>query len=383
MMASAPFDHTRLDAAMAAAGLDLILATSKHNVRYLLGGYECHFFATTVSIGPSRYLPVVGYPIGDPAGAFFLGSIWDAAQQAREPIWIPDVRNRSFMTTDIVAETVADALTFRRATAKTIGVEFPFLPVATFRDLCQRLPEARFEDATRALEDLRAVKSPGELGLLKQASEAIVDAMRAVFSKLASGLTTRDIHSYMQSAEAERGLEFDYCFVTGPDRNRTPGEVRIEPGWTINLDSGGNLQGYIGDLSRNAILGEPSKTQARLLAEIDLIQIAAKKSIKAGAVGSSIYGAARAAIAECEHSGALEFLAHGMGLVSHEYPRISSDMFYAPDHADSPLEAGMVLSIETTVSTPELGFVKLEDTVAVTETGWDEFGTGARGWNIT
>jgi Xaa-Pro aminopeptidase len=41
----------------------------------------------------------------------------------------------------------------------------------------------------------------------------------------------------------------------------------------------------------------------------------------------------------------------------------------------------MVISIETTIPHPRRGFVKLEDTVAVTDTGFEIFGEGARGWN--
>lgn len=41
----------------------------------------------------------------------------------------------------------------------------------------------------------------------------------------------------------------------------------------------------------------------------------------------------------------------------------------------------MVLSIETTWLHPHLGFIKLEDTIAVTENGWEAFGDGGRGWN--
>ena len=49
--------------------------------------------------------------------------------------------------------------------------------------------------------------------------------------------------------------------------------------------------------------------------------------------------------------------------------------------ADRPLEAGMVISVETTLQHPTRGFIKLEDTVAVTDTGFEIFGEGARGWN--
>jgi Xaa-Pro aminopeptidase len=72
-----------------------------------------------------------------------------------------------------------------------------------------------------------------------------------------------------------------------------------------------------------------------------------------------------------------------MGLISHEAPRLSSraPVPYPGDDADKPLQAGMVISIETTMHHPLRGFIKLEDTVAVTETGWEAYGDFGRGWN--
>jgi Xaa-Pro aminopeptidase len=42
----------------------------------------------------------------------------------------------------------------------------------------------------------------------------------------------------------------------------------------------------------------------------------------------------------------------------------------------------MVLSIETTAIDAEVGMVKLEDTVAVTDSGWVGYGDRAQGWQI-
>ena len=78
-----------------------------------------------------------------------------------------------------------------------------------------------------------------------------------------------------------------------------------------------------------------------------------------------------------------EFLAHGMGLVSHEAPRLTNagPVTYDAYDAQRPLEAGMVISVETTLLHPRRGFIKLEDTVAVTPTGHEIYGNRARGWN--
>jgi Xaa-Pro dipeptidase len=132
------------------------------------------------------------------------------------------------------------------------------------------------------------------------------------------------------------------------------------------------------------VLGEPSLLQQALLAEVDTLQQAARLPIRAGTLGREIYAAAEVARATCPHGKALDFVAHGMGLVSHEAPRLtnSGPVPYPAAHADLPLEAGMVLSIETTVVEGEIGFVKLEDTIVVTATGWKAFGDGARGWQV-
>jgi Xaa-Pro aminopeptidase len=72
-----------------------------------------------------------------------------------------------------------------------------------------------------------------------------------------------------------------------------------------------------------------------------------------------------------------------MGLVSHEAPRLTDrgPVPYPADDADRPLEAGMVVSVETTLKHPKRGFIKIEDTVVVTEQGHEIYGEGARGWN--
>ncbi|MBV9672239.1 MAG: M24 family metallopeptidase, partial [Verrucomicrobia bacterium] len=99
--------------------------------------------------------------------------------------------------------------------------------------------------------------------------------------------------------------------------------------------------------------------------------------------GGEIYAAGLAAVAECEHRDKITFQAHGMGLVAHEMPHLTDkgDHPYPGTHIQKPLEAGMVISIETSVKDPEVGFVKIEDTVAVTDSGWEGYGDWGRGWN--
>ena len=165
--------------------------------------------------------------------------------------------------------------------------------------------------------------------------------------------------------------------------SRAPSEQTWGKGDILSLDSGGNYHGYIGDLCRMAIQGEPDAELEDLLAEIEHIQRTAMKPIKAGAPGSVIYGAAEPLVAQSKHHNNMHFLAHGMGLVSHEAPRLtaSGPVPYDAYDASRPLDAGMVVSVETTLQHPQRGFIKLEDTVVVTATGFEVYGEGGRGWN--
>ncbi len=180
-------------------------------------------------------------------------------------------------------------------------------------------------------------------------------------------------------------MTFEYCLLAaGTSHNRAPSEQRWEQGDVLSLDSGGNYHGYIGDLARMAVLGEPDQELKDLLAEIEAVQRAAFAVIKPGVMGGTIYTAAERALKETSQRDNTEFLAHGMGLVSHEAPRLTATgpVRYDAYDAERPLEAGMVVSVETTIKHPKRGFIKLEDTIAVTATGHEIFGEGGRGWNL-
>src|SRR5438309_648346 len=94
---SPPFSAGKLDALMDQAGIDVLLATSRENVQYLLGGYRFFIFAHKDSFGVSRYLPCLGYVKGRPEVAFYVGCPVEGFQQGLEPgFWVKDVRNSSW-----------------------------------------------------------------------------------------------------------------------------------------------------------------------------------------------------------------------------------------------------------------------------------------------
>jgi Xaa-Pro aminopeptidase len=76
----APFETKLLDRLMEQGDADLLIATSKPTVQYLLGGYRFHFYEHADAIGQSRYLPIFLYPRGRPDRAVYVGHRMETAQ---------------------------------------------------------------------------------------------------------------------------------------------------------------------------------------------------------------------------------------------------------------------------------------------------------------
>ena len=207
---------------------------------------------------------------------------------------------------------------------KRVGVERAFLPADAAELMARELPGVTFVEAHLPLERLRARKTREELDLLRTASELVVDSMLAVIASHGPGAT---------KARARRRAS--------PRRGEPRADVRILPyhrgdepqsralgrgvgaGDILSLDSGGNYKGYIGDLCRMAIQGEPDGELEDLLGEVDAIQMAARKPIRRRRQRRRYLRRAGEVLNRSPRANSIEFVAHGMGLISHEAPRLT------------------------------------------------------------
>ncbi|MFY9989333.1 MAG: Xaa-Pro peptidase family protein [Chthoniobacterales bacterium] len=382
-MQAITFSAAKLDTLLDESGIEVLLVTSKHNLQYLLGGYRYYFFEHLDTIGLGRYLPVLGYVKGNLAQSFYVGSGDETWGIEVFPFWPQRISTEVWTSTE-AAQIAAQYVRSLGIKAPKIGLELEFWTANGWETLKAQLPEATFVDSTEVLEELRAAKTPEELAQLRKAAAAIVDSMVATFHWLREGMTETEIVEHLRIEETGRGLDYGFTLVaTGPTFGRGPSSRRIGNGEIISIDTGGHWHGYLADMARMGVLGEPTPLMKELLDEVSSVQAAARVPIKAGALGGGIYDHALEALESCPHRADMHFVAHGMGLIPHEAPRLTDTgpIPYPAKHAKRPLQTGMVLSIETHVKHPEVGFVKLEDTVAVTDSGWEAFGDWGRGWN--
>src|SRR6266481_2863396 len=248
-----PFDASKLDRLLNEAGVDLLLAVTKHNVQYLLGGYRYFFFAHADAIGTGRYLPIVGYFPGRPELAFYVGAGNEAWGLEVFPLWTPNTVTRSWTSID---SAMAAAEFIRKAgyPSSRIALELSFFPADAMDTLRRELPNTTFVEALPILEEVRAVKTKQELEYLKAGAAAVVDSMIATFQSAKPGISEAELVEHLRLEQTHRSLTFDYALIaTGLTFGRAPSNRSWCPGAVLSLDTAGYYHGYIADMARMAI----------------------------------------------------------------------------------------------------------------------------------
>ncbi len=139
--------------------------------------------------------------------------------------------------------------------------------------------------------------------------------------------------------------------------------IAFQPGDVLVTETSAPIWGYNAELERAMIIGPPTDEMRRLFDHTVGMQQVAFAAIRPGVTCAEVDGAVMSYLEENallpywrQHTG------HGIGLRNHEAPFL--------DVGDpTPIEAGMVFTIEPGVYSPELGGFRHSDTIAVTDDG--------------
>ncbi len=370
-----PFDAARLDRLMNEADISLVLASTRHNVRYLSGGYYYHFHANSTRMGRSQYLPFVGIPRKRIADSFYVARAEERGQIVSEGLWIPNIVE-AVRGTVSSAEGAAKAINGLGLASGRIGVELPFLPADAYLSLQAAFPRAQLVDATPVFDELRAVKSEAELVILRSVYARAAEAIQAAFKGSRAGDTTSSIARRVELEMVKRDVSFLFAFVcAGPGFLRAPSSATWENGQVLHIDAGGTQRDYIADICRMGCIGEPTALANEVYSACIEVQNKVRSGVRAGVPCCLIVEEGQKASRRYGFSSYARFVVHSIGMVPYEQPAFSLEN-------PRPLETGMVLSIETDFLHPDVGHVKIEDAVAVTETGCEGLGDLGREWQI-
>ena len=139
--------------------------------------------------------------------------------------------------------------------------------------------------------------------------------------------------------------------------------VTFRPGDVLVTGAAAPVWGYLSELERTMVLGEPTDDQARFFAHMTAAQEVAFEAIGPGVACAEVDRRVRAYFEEHElmpywrhHTG------HAIGLRYHEGPFLDTG-------DDTELRPGMVFTVEPGLYVPGLGGFRHSDTVLVTEDG--------------
>ena len=230
---------------------------------------------------------------------------------------------------------------------------------------------------TGLVEELRAIKEPGELDSITRAVALADAALEQAKAIIRPGITEKEAAWEIEKLlrqEGSEGIAFEIIVASGPNSalpHARPTERTIQSGEPVLIDMGARFNGYCSDLSRTLFFGQADNTLRRIYDIVLRAQTAAIEGVEAGMDAAQADRLARRTIEQAGYGDAFGHgLGHGVGLAVHESPRLGFSS------SDSLLD-GMVFTIEPGIYVVGQGGIRIED-MAVLEDGKARVLTGAR-----
>ncbi|MEQ9029432.1 MAG: M24 family metallopeptidase, partial [Aggregatilineales bacterium] len=253
---------------------------------------------------------------------------------------------------------------------ETIGVDGQTMRVFEYHAF-EQAGIGKISNVGKQLLDIRAIKTSTEVEAMRKAIQMSERALERLVAWVEPGMTEMAIGtelSRLMVLEGSVGEAFSPLIQTGPNSALPHGfmtERKLQEGEFLLIDFGGKFEGYPADITRTFCLGTPTAEMQKIY---DAVLAANRAAIAIAAPGVSCGDVDKAARDEIVAAGYGEYFihrtGHGLGLEGHELPQIAGGV-------SDTLQPGMVFTVEPGIYVPGLGGVRIEDDVAVTETGVD------------
>jgi len=147
-----------------------------------------------------------------------------------------------------------------------VGFEKNYVSAAHWEEVQRALPDMAMIDCAAMMDEVRWVKTDGEIRLLKKGADLLDDAYLEVFPGIRAGDSERLVHSRIIGSCLRRGANWAHGILNA-STNLVPyageSDTVFRTGDVIRTDYVAYVDGYPGHQSRNAILGRPSADQQR------------------------------------------------------------------------------------------------------------------------
>lgn len=346
----------RLRARMREAGVELALFDEIEAMTWVSG------FGSSANRWRCVGIPLQGEP-------FFVIRALDAGVCAQRS-WINDIP--TFADWEDPVPVLARTVAARGLSAARIGVDFDSygMSVARFEAMRRAMPQAQFVDMGPAIAELRLIKSPAEIELLRRAAAIADQALLDAAALCVPGGTQREAAKRAQMTFVEMGGD---PYRPGPITGGRGwdflhghlGDAPLAKGDVVHIELTPRIHGYSSRVMRCVVLGEPEPERQRaaeILAELQDAQIAA---MKPGAVAREVDAILREGVVRAGLRPSYDNItAYTLGLYGDAGPRTSDFTRILHPAAEWRFEAGMVFHVYASA-----GGAALSESVLITETG--------------
>jgi Xaa-Pro aminopeptidase len=232
------------------------------------------------------------------------------------------------------------------------------------------------ERADELLTELILVKTPFDLEQIRRVSEVCSDGLRAACGVLGDGVAEYEPYLEFQREVLEAGADsplFHYITGSGPSAHVALRPIaasgrRLQDGDLFMADVGICLQGYYADMTRTAIIGEPSPEIQKLYdSTFEVVQemvAELRPGLRAGRIADVLWEGIR----KRGYSKSHVLIGHGIGTFINEPPFIMS-------WQDFVIREGMVINLEPAIYEDGVGGVRIEDPYLITASGAERLST--------
>jgi Xaa-Pro dipeptidase len=341
-------------AAIAAAKLDLLVCTPSTNYEYLTG-YNPGRSERLIAL----FLPLKGDPI-IVCPAFEVERLKAHSIPADLRPWEEEKDPY-----DVVHKIGHDLKPLHRR--GDAGLE-PTTAYETVRHFADSMDNWQFHSTAALFRELRIVKAPEEVLMIRRAVGIIEDAIAATFAQLAAGMTERDVAAALSAEVSKRGSSGGGLVQFGPSSalpHGGPAAAALTKETVVLIDAGARVSGYTSDITRTIWWGDaPSDEFKKVFNTVHDAQTAAMQLGKPLVTHcNEMDKAARDLITAAGYGQFFTHrLGHGLGMDGHEDP-------YLVKSDTTRLEPGMVFTIEPGIYQLGTFGVRIEDDCVMTDGG--------------
>jgi Xaa-Pro aminopeptidase len=258
---------------------------------------------------------------------------------------------------------------------RRVAVESAVISHALWDRLARAAPDLELVPVDGWIEAERATKTEAEVERIAAACAVADRALAALLPEIRPGVTEADLAlrlEWLMRTGGAEALAFPVACLAGPEAalpHGAPGDRPVLAGTVLLFDFGAQVEGYRSDMTRTLFVGDPSADALEVYelvaraqqASIDALAASASASARGGAPpisGRAGDAAARAVIEAAGHGAHFGHgTGHGIGLATHEDPRLSRVA------SDRPLPSPTVFSVEPGVYLDGRFGVRIEDLV--------------------